>query len=418
MAPISAPINGTQLYGLKKLWASLKIGGHIELKDLSLKQKLALNYVSKESKLTKVEGKIFSNTFTPYFPSLAYDRFLKGLISITSGKPMPVITNLAVTAKCPCDCWHCLFSDRSKKDEWTLEKLKKTIAEVQDLGTSVIGITGGEPLLRKDLEEIIASIDQRSMPIMFTTGYKLTIDRVRALKKAGLEIPVISLDHYRPEEHDKGRGKKGMFEYAVKAIEMFKSEGFYTAVSFVPDRKLVDDRDEIFKIIDFFRDLGVNDMRLTSPILSGQLTARPEEKLTKENIKTIFEIQKKCTKTKGYPGIFAYDFFESKYYYGCCAGYNYMFIDSQGNVCPCDFTAISLGNVKKKPVKDIWQETSSCFRKPGCICYANKISDAVAAKKAETFPLDKEASKQVIKECPPYDVDETPVFFKKMGSRF
>jgi len=44
--------------------------------------------------------------------------------------------------------------------------------------------------------------------------------------------------------------------------------------------------------------------------------------LSAENVETIFEIQKKCTKTKGYPGVFAYDFFESEKYYGCGAGFN------------------------------------------------------------------------------------------------
>ncbi len=62
------------------------------------------------------------------------------------------------------------------------------------MGSSVIGLTGEEPLLRNDLEDIIACIDNRSMPIIFTTGYKLTKNRVRRLKEAGLEIPVISLD--------------------------------------------------------------------------------------------------------------------------------------------------------------------------------------------------------------------------------
>ncbi|MBW2564848.1 MAG: radical SAM protein [Deltaproteobacteria bacterium] len=314
--------NGKQLYGIQKILTTLKMGMNKELKKLSIKQKLAMNYVSKESKLTKIGDKIYTNTFTPYFPSFAYDRFLKGVISITSGRPLPVVTNFAITPRCPCNCWHCSFSDRSKKDILSLDQLKKAISDVQDLGTSVIGLTGGEPLLRDDLEDIIASIDKRSIPIIFTTGYKLTKERVKSLKKAGLEIPVISLDHYKAEIHDKGRRKEGIFDYALNAIKLFQDEGFYVAVSFVPDKPLVSDRQEIFKVIDFFKDIGINDMRLTSPILSGKLTTKPEERLSAKNVETIFEIQKKCTKTKGYPGVFAYDFFESEKYYGCGAGFN------------------------------------------------------------------------------------------------
>jgi MoaA/NifB/PqqE/SkfB family radical SAM enzyme len=113
--------------------------------------------------------------------------------------------------------------------------LKTAISEVQDMGSSVIGLTGGEPLLRNDLEDIIPCIDNRSMLIIFTTGYKLTRERVRRLKEAGLDIPVISLDHYKAEIHDKGRRRQGMFEYALNAIRMFQEEEFYVAVSFYED---------------------------------------------------------------------------------------------------------------------------------------------------------------------------------------
>jgi MoaA/NifB/PqqE/SkfB family radical SAM enzyme len=412
---VMSPINGKQLYGLRRLMATLRIAKHPELRGLSLRHKLALNYVSKQSKLTELSGKIYTNTFTPYFPSLAYDRYLRGINATIAGKPVPVGTNFAVTAKCPCNCWHCSFANRPKQKELSLEQLKQAISEVQELGTSFIGITGGEPLLRADLEEIIHSIDERSMPLLFTTGYNLTIERVRDLKRAGLEIPVISLDHYRPEIHDRGRRKKGMFDHAIRAIEMFKEEGFYVAVSFVPDRELVENREEIFKTIDFFRDLGVNDMRLTSPILSGKLANRREDLLTEENVKTIFEIQRKCTRMEGYPGVFAYDYFESKQFYGCVAGFNYMFIDSQGSVSPCDFTMLSLGNIKERSINGIWQEMNKRFCLPGCTCYANRISERVVERSPEIWPLDEKTSREIIEECPPFTVDDMPGFYKRVG---
>ena len=407
--------NGKQLYGIQKILTTLKMGMNKEIRKLPLKQKLAMNYVSKESKLTRIGDKIYTNTFTPYFPSLAYDRFIKGVITVSLGKPFPVVTNFAITPQCPCNCWHCSFSDRSKKNILSLDQLKKSIADVQDLGTSVIGLTGGEPLLRDDLEEIIASIDKRSMPLLFTTGYKLTRERAKSLKSAGLEIPVISLDHYKAEIHDKGRRTEGIFEYALNAIRLFQDEGFYAAVSFVPDKHLVSDRPEIFKVIDFFKDIGINDLRLTSPILSGKLTTKPEERLSAENVKTIFEIQKKCTQTKGYPGVFAYDFFESEKYYGCGAGFNYMFIDSQGNVCPCDFTMLSFGNIFERPLQEIWEETSRHFCTPGPACYANLSNDVVFSKKKAEWPLKKQATLEILEECPSYDPKRLPEFYKRMG---
>ena len=410
-----APMNGKQLYGLRRLFTALQMGRHPVVKGLRIRQKLSLNYVAKESKLTDLDGKIYSNTFTPYYPSKAYDRFLTGVVSTARGEPTPVITNFAVTSRCPCCCWHCSFSNREKTLGLPLDVLKSAIGQVQDLGASVIGLTGGEPLLRDDLEDIIASIDERSMPIMFTTGHGLTRARVRDLKSAGLEIPVLSLDHHTAQWHDRGRGVEGIFDGTLKAIELFKSVGFYVALSFVPTKALVDDIEDLHRTMDFFRDLGVNDMRLTSPILSGELTCKPEEKLTKENVATLVALQKKCLATEGYPNVFAYDFFESADYYGCGAGYNYMFIDSRGNISPCDFTMLTLGNLTETPLAEIWSDMSGRFCGPSCDCYANVIHDTVAARELPQWPIARDISLEILEEHPPFDADEIPVYYRKMG---
>jgi MoaA/NifB/PqqE/SkfB family radical SAM enzyme len=409
---------GKQLYGLDKLLIKLKIATNKELKGLSIKKKLALGSIFDENKITKVGDRVFINTFIPYYPSVAYDRFLRNMVNTGKGERYPNIANIAVTGRCICKCWHCSYSDRiqrAKSNDLSTEEIKKMISELQDIGTCIVGLTGGEPLLRKDLEEIIASIDERSMPIMFTTGYKLDKARVHALKEAGLAIAVISLDHYTPEIHDKGRGVDGMYDYAVKAIELFKSENIYTAVSFVPNRELISNMNEVDKCLELFKSLGVNDMRLTSPILSGNLKAKPEELLTEADVANVFKVQKKCVKTKGLPGVFAYDYFESKKFYGCGAGFNFLFIDSEGNACPCDFTSMSFGNVKETSIKDIWKQMSDCFCTPGCECYASKIHKYTSERPSESLPLNLEESLKVHAECPSYDKDDIPDFFRKLG---
>lgn len=92
----------------------------------------------------------------------------------------------------------------------------------------------------------------------------VTKERVKRLKQAGLEIPVVSLDHYSPNVHGNGRRTQGIDDYALNAIKLFQDEGFYVAVSLVPDKALVTNRTEIFKVIEFFKELGINDMRLAS----------------------------------------------------------------------------------------------------------------------------------------------------------
>ena len=129
------------------------------------------------------------------------------------------------------------------------------------------------------------------------------------------------------------------------------------------------------------------------------------------------DIQKKCTKQKGYPGVFAYDYFESKKYYGCGAGFNYLFVDAQGNLSPCDFTMVSFGNLRDRPIRDIWEETSSHFRIPGCKCYANVISQYVASRRPRHWPLNYRDSRQVVEDCPPYDTSDIPEFYRRVGFR-
>jgi len=409
-------MNGLQLYGWRRLLATLRIGMHPTLRKLPWRRRLALNYVSRRSKLTELGGRVYSNTFTPYFPSLAYDRYLEGVLSIARGEPLPVITNFAVTPHCPCRCWHCSFAHRAKS-ELGLSELREAIDQVQELGSSVIGLTGGEPLLRDDLEQILAAVGARSMSLLFTTGHRLSRERVRALKDAGLGIPVVSLDHHRPEVHDERRGLRGVHAGAIKAIEMFREEGFYVAVSFVPDRKLIRDTAELARTLTLFRELGVNDMRLTSPILSGHLTAQHDTLLSRDDVRTIWRLQRHSTRTPGEPGMFAYDYFESERLYGCGAGFNYLFVDAAGNLCPCDFTMISFGNITERPIADIWRETSGRFRAPGCHCYANVISDSVARAESTLRPLGPADSHAVVDRHPPYDPDRLPGFYRRMGTK-
>ncbi len=409
---------GEQLYGFKKIGAMLEMMKSPVMKSLTLRQLMAMNYVAKNSKLTKVGDRTYMNTFTPYFPSPAYERYVSGILKTVEGTPTPVMMNFAVTANCICNCWHCSFSDRTKKNQLSVAELRDAIGQVQALGTSMIGFTGGEPLLRDDMEEILSLVGDRSMSLMFSTGWGLTRERVRALKSAGLGIPVVSLDHYDPAKHDKRRGKEGMHAIAIKAIEMYQAEGMYVAVSFVPDHELISNREELYKTLDFFKSLGVNDMRLTSPILSGHLTDRPEEKLTKKDVARVNEIQRFLVKNKGYPACFAYDVFEGEKFYGCGAGFHFIFVDSSGNCCPCDFCSVSLGNMRERPISEIWGEYTKIFRAPGCSCYANAISNSIADLHTTVRPLTVEQSREVIAKCPSFTPGRVPRFYRKMGFKW
>ena len=92
-----------------------------------------------------------------------------------------------------------------------------------------------------------------------------------------------------------------------------------------------------------------------------------------------------------------------------------MFIDSQGNVCPCDFTMLSFGNILERPIYKIWEETSKHFCTPGPACYANISNDVIFSKKKAEWPLKKQATLEILNECPSYNEERLPEFYKRMG---
>ena len=65
--------------------------------------------------------------------------------------------------------------------------------------------------------------------------------------------------------------------------------------------------------------------------------------------------------------------------------------------------------------KEIWAETAARFRLPDCDCYANRISTSIAEKGIDRFPLDKDASREIVERHPPFDVNRTPEFYRCTG---
>jgi len=127
------------------------------LRKLPLNALWYLDRIFKNEKLTKISGKYVINTFMPPFPSIAFDQLIKSNVAVYNGKALPYSTYVSLTNKCRFNCWHCSKAYRQgeelRKEAW-IQIMKK----LQDIGVSVIGFTGGEPLLREDLEDIIKSM--------------------------------------------------------------------------------------------------------------------------------------------------------------------------------------------------------------------------------------------------------------------
>lgn len=185
------------------------------------------------------------------------------------GKSIPISAYIAVTNRCRYRCWHC-SRDHRECAELDTAAMLRLVADLQDMGLSMVGFTGGEPLLRDDLEEIVASVDDRSSTVLFTSGDGLTAERAQRLKEAGLFGVAVSLDHHSEEVHDRRRGVGGAFQTALTAIRDCRALGFYTMIRLVATRDVIEG-DAIDRYLELAGSLGVHEIRLLEPMPTGRL---------------------------------------------------------------------------------------------------------------------------------------------------
>jgi MoaA/NifB/PqqE/SkfB family radical SAM enzyme len=115
----------------------------------------------------------------------------------------PVLVHIIPIRRCNLSCTYCNEYDTFSKP-LALEVMFRRLDHLADLGTSIITISGGEPLLHPELEQIIRRIRVRGMMAgMITNGYLLTQARIESLNDAGLEHLQISIDNVKPDEVSK-----------------------------------------------------------------------------------------------------------------------------------------------------------------------------------------------------------------------
>jgi MoaA/NifB/PqqE/SkfB family radical SAM enzyme len=333
------------------------------------------------------------NSFFPPFPSPAFDRFFD---AATKGRRVPMSLYLAVTDRCPFRCSHCSYAGR-EVGRMSHEKMLDVLDQIKRLGTCTIGFTGGEPLLRPDLEDFIAAAGPEMATVVFTTGYSLTAERAKRIADSGVTVVTIGVESTKPEEHDAVRCFPGSFEIARQAIAMLNEAGVYTAISTVGKRERIESG-ELERLYELGRSWGAKEFRIIPPVATGAMADRPESMLSAEEYQYLsdFHIQHNTAAGDG-PVIAGFAYLESEQMFGCGAGYHHVFIDANGDVCPCDLTPMSFGNLMEESLAEVWDRMEPYFSKPRCGCVMGEIARSGKLTGCEKFPLSPAESMMV---CP------------------
>jgi len=257
------------------------------------------------------------------------------------------------------------------KEGLSTERAKKLIAEIAELRPSWVIIEGGEPLLRKDLFELLGLLQQEQLEAhLITNGMLLSPQILATLKQLGVRV-MISIDGATPATYEAIRNGAN-FERVVKSARLCAQEGLLEAINFTILRK---NYTEIPGILELASSMGTPKVTF---IGLKPCQYYPEELLTPEEYGEAIKLACQAAQETGTEFFFDEPFFWATVREkglpaqmpavgtgillptttACIFG-EYLFIEPSGEVKPCSFAPMILGNVNEKPLGEIWHEVLS-----------------------------------------------------------
>ena len=275
---------------------------------------------------------------------------------------VPAVATVGITKHCQCECEHCSADYHMNSKQRSLSRADFITAFEQTalLGVSNIILLGGEPLLNKDLDSLIASVDpELSNLTMFTNGELLTKAKCAALKQSGLSGIFVSLDSPVPEEHDSMRLRPGLFQKALAGINNALEADIPVAISSYLTTERVE-QNYFEKTMELGRELHVNEITFFDAIPVGRMDDGRCTFLTPETRLRIAELTGVFRKKSDYPAVTPQSILTSAGGSSFCFAANTQFyLSSTGEFCPCDFTPLSIGSFPEKSIAKLWEELIS-----------------------------------------------------------
>jgi len=313
------------------------------------------------------------NLYNPPQPTRAgFHAFERNMKAEMAGHALPATANLAITMACQCRCVHCSaerFRDNGRR-ELTTDELKSVVTQATDLGCTVVIFTGGEPLLRDDLFELIAHVDRdKAVAMVFTNGDLLSAQNVSKLADAGLYSMYVSIDSPEPEEHDRLRRRRGLFQKALEGAHRAMDAGILVGLStYATSERLAAGKVE--KALELARREGFNEVTIFDCMPSGNYLKRRDMLLSPEEKRQIVDLARRYHNDGHSMGVIAQAIVNSPLGVGCYGAASELYMTPYGDINPCDFNPVAFGNVLEEPLEKIWTRMAThpdfCYRHKTC----------------------------------------------------
>ncbi|NVM52552.1 MAG: radical SAM protein [Candidatus Helarchaeota archaeon] len=315
----------------------------------------------------------------------------------------PIITLWSITEECNMDCTHCYFNRDSSAHIMSFEEVCATIDQLYSAKNLVLGFSGGEPLLREDIFDIIQYASQKSMRVaLASNGILITQQVAKRLKDSGAGYVQISIDGLE-DIHDQIRGK-GVFQKAIAGIKHCIQAGLYVSMDVVITKLNVH---QIHRLIDLAKTLNIQKFEVLDFVPSGKAAQQTHlalsplqieqfgiflctiwQKLIAENYPLTLSYKNPVFSrilAQRFPNAYTIPFFKgifpkdalkffnfsnrlskgifgeqtpfSPFITGCESGIYVIHIKPNGDVTPCPLNPVILGNVKNTHIQQIWQRS-------------------------------------------------------------
>lgn len=285
------------------------------------------------------------------------------------------------TQRCNLNCLYCkkLGTEQTNELE-TKEVIESVIKPLSGIakrqGSEItLILSGGEPLLRRDIFDISKYASQNGINVCLATNGTLISNSIaKDILNYGIKVAAVSIDGASAKTHDKFRGS-GNFELAIKGLESVRKIGLATQINYTVSTENVNELDDVYKLA---LDLKVNAIHffLLVPVGCG-LELSKQMMLLPDKMKEVLEwICVRSRDARLYCKATCAPYYQvlnrqlrcdtkeattkktSKTIRGCLAGINVCFVSYQGDIFPCGYLPVNCGNIKEERLEDIWLNSS------------------------------------------------------------
>lgn len=252
--------------------------------------------------------------------------------------------------QCNLTCEHCSikrFQGKTDRRSFTIEDVKKLSRQADEMGLARFVITGGEPLTFKDFDKLVAALDPQKFYINCdTNGWLLNKEKAGHLKSIGIDRIQLSIDSLNAAEHDSFRGREGSHARAMQAVDIALEAGLGIFIQTVVSKQRLYS-EEFIKFVKYFnnKDVGVF-VSYAKPV--GCWEGNFDILVDKNDMRHMEELEKKHKLFTHLTPAYGLNM-------GCIAVKGMISVTQYGDVLPCPYIHVSIGNVFKEPLKEIIQ---------------------------------------------------------------